>query len=117
MKYILKFDGFALNEDTAKIFYPFKTIKHFIEWFNEEYKGYAEAQGWSIFDSDTNAPNKKYVSNGNYWQIQKLDAPGAGEALIGNLSSDDDADIMAKKLGLMIDEYGVIYGWEGTSFL
>ena len=83
-------------------------------------KGYSETQGWAIFDSDTEVPNEKYISEdprGNYWQIQKLDSPGKGEALVGDLKSDMEADEMARKIGLMVDEYGILYGYQGKSFL
>jgi hypothetical protein len=83
-------------------------------------------QGWAIFDSDTEIPNEKYHSertlngkilNGYYWQVQRLDDPGDDEALFGKLQNDFKADDLARKLGLMVDEYGVVYGFDGQSFL
>ena len=112
-----------LNE---KIIYPFDKIGKLVSWFNDEYGDYPNKQGWAIFDSDTELPNEKYHSvrnykgktlNGYYWQVQRLDNPGEGEALFGRLYNDFDADRMARKLGLMVDEFGVIYGYDGVSFL
>ena len=112
-----------LNE---KIIYPFDKIGKLVSWFNDEYGDYPNKQGWAIFDSDTELPNEKYHSvrnykgktlNGYYWQVQRLDNPEEGEALFGRLYNDFDADRMARKLGLMVDEFGVIYGYDGVSFL
>lgn len=109
-----------------KIFYDFDKIGKFVKWFQSEYGDYATKQGWAIFDSDTEIPNQKYRSQrtyqgkiltGYYWQVQRLDNPGEGEALFGRLENDFKADDLARKLGLMVDEYGVVYGWDGTSFL
>ena len=55
--------------------------------------------------------------NGYYWQVQRLDNPGEGEALLGKLKNDYQADELAKKLGLMLDEFGVVIGWEGQLFI
>lgn len=107
-----------------KILYPFDRIGNFVKWFTEEYGNYPETQGWAIFDSDTEVPNEKYHSDrkymgryvGGYWQIQKLDSPGEDEGL-GNVPTDDAADELAKKLGIMVDEYGIVYGYDGMSFL
>jgi len=118
-------DG-TLQDFEFKQKYPFDKIKKFIDWFQREYGDYAAKQGWAIFDSDTEAPNEKYHSErayggkiltGYYWQIQRLDSPGEGEALFGKLPNDYKADELAEKLGLMIDEYGVVIGYKGQSFL
>jgi len=116
-----------LREETKdKILYPFDKIGKFVKWFNDEYGDYQNKQGWAIFDSDSEIPNEKYNSvrtykgktlSGYYWQIQRLDNPGDNEALFGKLSSDFEADRMARKLSIMVDEYGVIYGYDGVSFL
>lgn len=109
-----------------KIIYDFDKIAKFIQWFNEEYGDYSYKQGWAIFDSDTEEPNEKYNSvrklngkntTGYYWQVQKLDVPEDGDALFGELPSDISARDLAKKLGIMVDEYGVVYGYDGQSFL
>ena len=110
----------------GKVFYPYDRIKPFIDWFQGKYGNYAAKQGWAIFDSDYEQPNHKYHSErifndklltGYYWQVQRLDSPGEDEALSGELENDNKAYDLAKKLGLMVDEYGVVYGWKGQSFL
>lgn len=109
-----------------KILYDYDKIKKFVDWFQSEYSDYTHKQGWAIFDSDTESPNVKYHSirkyngkilNSYYWQVQRLDSPGEEEALFGRLPNDYKADELARKLGLMVDEYGVVYGWNGQSFL
>jgi hypothetical protein len=136
-KHIDTFKKFILNEAYIdkngnlkdfdnKIFYDFDKIKKFVDWFQSEYSEYTHKQGWAIFDSDTEAPNDKYHSertfngkklNGYYWQVQRLDSPSDDEALFGKLPNDYNADDLARKLGLMVDEYGVVYGWDSQSFL
>lgn len=117
---------FDSQDQPEKIFYDFDKIKKFVDWFQSEYSEYTTKQGWAIFDSDTEIPNKKYHSertlngkilNGYYWQVQRLDDPGDDEALFGKLQNDFNADDLARKLGLMVDEYGVVYGWDSQSFL
>jgi hypothetical protein len=117
---------FDSQDQPEKIFYDFDKIKKFVDWFQSEYSEYTTKQGWAIFDSDTEIPNKKYHSertyngkilNGYYWQVQRLDDPEDGEALFGKLPNDFNADDLARKLGLMVDEYGVVYGWDSQSFL
>jgi hypothetical protein len=114
------------KDNSKKIIYPFDKIEKFVKWFNDEYGDYSNKQGWAIFDSDTELPNEKYHSvrnyrgkilNGYYWQIQRLDNPDENEALFGKLSNDLNADRMARKIGIMVDEFGVIYGYDGVSFL
>ena len=118
-------DG-ELKDFDFKVFYDFDKIKKFVDWFQSEHGDYALKQGWSIFDSDTEQPNEKYHSertykgkklNGYYWQVQRLDSPEDDEALFGKLKNDYAADDLARKLGLMVDEYGVVYGWDGKSFI
>jgi hypothetical protein len=115
-----------LKDFDVKLFYDFDKIKKFIVWFQTEYGDYASKQGWAVFDSDTEEPNEKYHSertlkgkklNGYYWQVQRLDSPSDDEALFGKLRNDYKAEDLARKLGLMVDEYGVVYGFDGQSFL
>ena len=130
MKHLKLFEAYIdkdgeLKDFNSKIEYPFDKIGKFVGWFIDEYGDYPEKQGWTIFHSDTLIPDEKYHSDriwkdinvGGYWQVQRLDFPGEGEALIGRLDNDDSADDLAKKMGLMVDEYGVVYGWNGQSFL
>jgi hypothetical protein len=56
-----------------------------------------------------------------WWQKFKILSITVGsvddEALFGKLQNDFKADDLARKLGLMVDEYGVVYGFDGQSFL
>ncbi len=111
-----------LHYEEEKIIYPFKKISKFVDWFQQEYKDYAAKQGWAIFDSDTEVPNIKYKhepdnKRWSYFQVQRLDNPAEDEALFGRLSDDMQADELAKKLGLVLDEFGVIIGWKGQLFI
>lgn len=120
--------GELINFNFGMIPYPFDKIGEFIKWFQDEWGEYAAKQGWGVFDSDSEIPNNKYHSerkdsitgkilNGYYWQVQRLDDPNENEALFGKLKNDYVADDMARKLGLMVDEYGVVYGWKNKNFL
>jgi len=40
-----------------------------------------------------------------------------GEALFGRLKNDHEADELAKKIGLVLDEHGVVIGWENEIFI
>ena len=113
-------------KDFDKKIYDFDKIGKLVDWFKNEYEDYSIKQGWSIFDSDDEAPNEKYDSirilndkemSGYYWQVQRLDDPEDNEALFGKLKSDEQAYDLARKTGLMVDEYGVVYGWDGKSFI
>ena len=111
-----------LHYEEEKIIYPFKKISKFVDWFQQEYKDYAAKQGWAIFDSDTEVPNIKYKhepdnKRWSYFQVQRLDNPAEDEALFGRLSDDMQADELAKKLGLVLDEFGVIIGWKDQLFI
>lgn len=104
----------VLNENNSnKIIYPYNEMESFINWFNKNYYKIAEEQGWGIFDSDTEVPTKEYISNDSYrgafWQIQQYD-----DLL---LNSDTEAEELARSMGLMIDEYGLIIGFDGISFI
>lgn len=119
----MKVDSFGrLQDEDSKVLYPYKKIGKFVEWFQSEFGDYATKQGWAIFDSDTEVPHVKYKfepSNKfmSVYQVQRLDDPEDGSALFGKLKDDYQADDLAKKLGLMLDEYGVVIGWNGESFL
>jgi hypothetical protein len=110
MKYIKRFE----NTNNEKIIYPYNQIKYFVDWFQNFFSKKAEEQGWGIFDSDTSQPLEKYISDSGkyqrFWQIESIDE-------LELLKSDLDADKLAKKMGLMLDEYGLVIGYNGISFL
>ncbi len=114
------------------IYYPYNELKPFIDEFQKNYGDYTESQGWAIFDSDTENPNDKYdveirrqmkeyetgrypggrvTYNFNYWQIEKLDGNNVG------LNSDEDAYKLAEKLGVIVDELGVVRGFDGNDLV
>ena len=108
-----------------KIDYPYEKVEKLVDYFKEEYQDYMNKQGWDIFVSDSEVPLEKYKSkNYLFFQIEKIDEPYGeagfyeepGNALIG-ISSDVEAIELARKLKLMVDDYGVVYGYDGVSFL
>lgn len=119
----MKIDDWGrLHDEENKIVYPYKKISKLIDWFESEFGDYAKQQGWSIFSSDTDIPKIKYKpEEGNkyniFFQVQRIDDPEEGEAITGRLKNDQQAEELAKKTGLMIDEFGVVIGWDGESFL
>jgi hypothetical protein len=119
----MKIDDWGrLHDEENKILYPHKKIKNFVEWFQEEYGDYVAKQGWGIFDSDSFQPHIKYkfepnMEYGTVFQVERLDFPEEGEALFGQLKNDFQAEELAKKLGLILDEFGVVIGWGGELFI
>ena len=72
-------------------------------------------EGWLIsYASGLDIPTKFNVpySNriGNFWQVQRNDDDDI-------LEDDLKAEKLAKKNGLMIDDYGVVIGYNGISYL
>lgn len=115
-------DWGRLHDEDSKIIYPYSKIAKFVTWFDKEYGDYAKKQGWFIVTSDTDTAKLKYKpEEGNkynlFFQVQRIDDPMEGEALMGKLKSDLVADELAKKLGLVLDKYGVVIGWEDQIFI
>lgn len=115
-------DWGRLHDEESKIEYPYKSVAKFLNWFEKEYGDYVKKQGWFVVTSDTDVPKTKYKpEKGNkynlFFQVQRIDDPMEGEALFGKLKNDHQADELAKKIGLMLDEFGVVIGWDGESFL
>jgi hypothetical protein len=115
-------DWGRLHDEDVKITYPYKKIARFLNWFEKEWGNYAEEQGWFIVTSDTDLPKVKYkAEEGNkynlFFQVQRIDDPMEGEALTGKLKNDLEAEELAKKIGLVLDEYGVVIGWQNDIFI
>lgn len=115
-------DWGRLHDDDSKIVYPYSRIAKFVTWFDKEFGDYAAKQGWFIVSSDSDAPKIRYKpEDGNkfnlFFQVQRIDDPMEGEALFGRLKNDHQADELAKKIGLVLDEYGVVIGWENEIFI
>ena len=73
-----------------------------------------EDEGWFIsYSSAMNITDKYNVSYsnkvGDFWQVQKDDT--------SDLIDDMEAEQYAKKYGLLIDDYGVVIGYNNVSFL
>jgi len=108
MKYIKQFEAVNKRYNTDE-FFPFVT------WFNNLHKDEMKEEGWLIVNAGCiNIP--KYIDteyycdkNNDYWQIQRNDEDEI-------LKSDIEAEELAKKKGLMIDDYGVLIGYNGVSF-
>lgn len=119
----MKVDDFGrLHDDDSKIVYPYARIAKFVTWFDKEFGDYAAKQGWFIVSSDSDIPKIRYKpEDGNkfnlFFQVQRIDDPMEGEALFGRLKNDHEADELAKKLGLVLDEHGVVIGWDDEIFI
>jgi len=119
----MKVDDFGrLHDDDSKIVYPYSRIAKFVTWFDKEFGDYAAKQGWFIVSSDSDVPKIRYKpEDGNkfnlFFQVQRIDDPMEGEALFGRLKNDQEADELAKKIGLVLDENGVVIGWENEIFI
>ena len=119
----MKVDDFGrLHDDDSKIVYPYARIAKFVTWFDKEFGDYAAKQGWFIVSSDSDIPKIRYKpEDGNkfnlFFQVQRIDDPMEGEALFGKLKNDHEADELAKKLGLVLDEHGVVIGWDNEIFI
>jgi hypothetical protein len=108
---ITKFKIFENNKPD----YPDVLLVPFINWFYDNYGDRMEDEGWLIlYASGLDMPFDSAVlySNtvGDFWQVQRND----DSDLIEN---DIEAVKLAKKSGLILDNYGIIIGYNGVSFL
>ena len=127
MEYLKLYESFVDSDGKLKgffnlsgnLYYPYNELKPYIDEFQNRYSDYTEKQGWGIFDSDTERANDKYqkvvdntgriVYNFNYWDIEKFDD--------GELEKDIDAIELAKEMGIIVDEYGVIQGFNDVNLV
>lgn len=128
MKFIKKFESFVNNSGELEDFgdkkiYPSKVLDKFIVWFTEEFDEYMNKQGWTIFNIDANEITNDYVSSdGTVYQVQVVDFPEEfyneddDNALCG-ISTDVEAWTLAKKLNLILDDNGIIIGYDGELFI
>jgi len=110
MKYIKKFEHTLEN----KPYYSVELFAPFINWFYDNFHTQMEDEGWFIsYSSAMNITDKYNVSYsnkvGDFWQVQKDDT--------SDLIDDMEAEQYAKKYGLLIDDYGVVIGYNNVSFL
>jgi len=111
MKYIKTFEDNIKN----KPIYSVDLIHPFINYFYNMYEIKMEEEGWFVsYASGMSIPigyDVPYSNRvGSFWQVQKDD----NSDLIEN---DIEAEKIAKSCGLMLDDYGVVIGYNGVSFL
>ena len=126
MKHLKRFEAMSvdssgrLRDESSKILYPYEKISKFVEWFRDEWGDYVRKQGWDIFLSDSSEPTEKYTLKSEmagFFMVERIDDPIQGEGLFGRLKSDIQAEELAKKIGLVLDEYGVVIGWQDDIFI
>tara|TARA_R110000772_G_scaffold95789_3_gene194157 strand:+ start:6691 stop:7131 length:441 start_codon:yes stop_codon:yes gene_type:complete len=138
MKHLKLYESFIDSDgelkdfsSTDSLYYPYNELKPYIDEFQKKYSDYTESQGWAVCNSDTEFPNTKYdveirrnmkeyqrvvdnegriIYNFNYWDIEKLDD-------MGILKNDLEAEKLAKKLGIIVDEYGVVQGFNDVNLV
>lgn len=100
-----------------------RKIDRFVAWLKSEYGDYMDKQGWNIFDIQGSSIVSDYdLDNGeSLYQVQVVDHPEEfydedGNALIG-ISTDQEAWDRAARIGIMLDDNGVVIGFDGQSFL
>lgn len=107
-------------EKEKRIIYLEDAAEQFVSWFSENFSRQVAQQGWLISWSSPEAPNEKYVnptSQGHFFMVERIDEPEEDEALNGKLATDLDAETFARHMGIMVDEYGVVYGYKGQLFI
>ena len=103
------------NSFDKKLIYSVDKLMPFIDWFNSVYSKRMKEEGWLIsYSQGLKVPDNCYTEYinkfGDFWQIQRNDE----DAII-----EDDllAEELAKKAGLLVDDYGIVIGYENVSFI
>ncbi len=96
----------------SNLFYPFKAIESVVDEIILKYENIMNRQGWLISQSGTAIPHEigNYKKSNFYWQVQKNDE-------LGILNSDEEADELAKNIGIIIDEFGVVQGFDNENLV
>lgn len=107
MKYIKKYESI--------LYYNVDLFEPFIDWFYSIYSDKMKDEGWLIsYAYGLSIPDEYIVPYknrfGDFWQIERNDDDNL-------ISNDIEAEKCAKKYGLLIDDYGVVIGYNGVSFL
>lgn len=105
-----------------RIIYPYDKIAHYVNFINTVYENIMKEQGWIIVTSGTILPNERYISTdkfGDYWQVQRIDEyeDESGKPVFPILHDDTKAWELAKKIGLILDEDGIVIGFRNKNFL
>jgi hypothetical protein len=115
----------SVFDTKEKIEYPYYKIEKLIDYYKSEFSDYMDKQGWNIFQSDAPSLFDRYNSDSGYfWRVEVIDEPYGeagfydeeGNSLVG-ISTDEEAIELARKTGLMIDNLGVIIGFQSQSLL
>ena len=105
---------FKTFEQLNLIEYPYDKMKKFVEWFNFLYKDRTKKENWGIFTHmSPRYLSKSQIGNNATWSVNAR-APMAN---IMTSSDDRMAHKKAKDFGLMLDEKGVVIGYDNISFL
>ena len=113
MKYIKTFEDSFYNDD--KKLYPFEILTPFINWFGNVNRDIMKKEGWIISYSDFDSSNfslPKFNFNkvSGYWQVQRNDDDDI-------IEDDIAAEKLAKEHGLLMDDEGVVIGYNDISFI
>jgi len=106
------------NLGYGKLIYPVKELEDFIHPIERANIKRLNKEGWLISHSYTSEPNVKYINGSDrikkkldhYLQTEKDD-----EADI--LSTDLIADDLARKVGFIVDEFGVVQGFKDRNLV
>ena len=113
----------GLQDFSFGVYYPFEEMSPMIDWFLGEYGDYIQAQGWTIFQSNSSYPLRKYDDkNKGFWSVEKIDdvdswASDTGKPTFDLVKTHMEADEKAKEIGLIVDDYGVIQGFGDHNYV
>lgn len=112
--------GGDLIDFDSRFEYPYDEIwKSIKDYVRENEKTWMQF-GWIISDSDF--PTDKYKSYGDFgtfFRVEKIDdfAGGWDTPILDILNSDEEAWEKAKKVGFILDEDGIILGFDGVNLV
>ena len=96
----------SLKDFSFGVHYPFDEIEKMVLWFSDEHSEQMYDEGWKIIRSDDNYPKQKYDSPKGFWRV------AMSEPFMGGVKSEMEADVKAKGLGLLVDDYGIVIGYK-----
>lgn len=97
----------SLKDFSFGVIYPFDEIQQMVEWFSDENGEQMYDEGWEIIHSDDTYPKQKYDSPKGFWRISMTDSTSPY-----SVKTEMEADIKAKGLGLLVDDYGIVVGYK-----
>jgi len=105
-KKVMKIKKFENFKSDNLIEYPYLKIDIFVEWFELMYSKKMNNEGWAIYLKTTTG--KKYVNN-------------FGDVVFVAFDTEENDDLsarcIARKMGLVINDDGVLIGYNNISFL